>query len=382
MQASTTPRRAPQPQVEIAKAGVDDLDRIVEIENASFALDRLSRRSLRYLLTRAHADTLVARLDGVIAGYATVLYRSATSLARLYSIATDPDWRGHGAGARLIEAAEAAAMGRGAVEMRLEVHPKNDRAIGLYRAHGYTHFDDLPDYYEDHATALRFQKVLHPPDAPRALGVPYYEQTLDFTCGPAALMMAMSALDPDLELDRMLELRLWREATTIFMTTGHGGCGPMGLALAAVHRGFGVEVWIRSPGTLFVDSVRNDDKKEVMRIVQTDMENELAQAGVPIRYMHIGIGDIRDAIDRGAMVLLLISSWRLYEERFPHWVVVTGFGDRHVSIHDPYVDYERNRSVSDSVNLPIPIEEFARMLRYGRADQQAAVIIYPSVKEN
>ena len=145
---------------------------------------------------------------------------------------------------------------------------------------------------------------------------------------------------------------------------------------------FGVEVWIRSPGTLFVDSVRNDDKKEVMRIVQTDMENELAQAGVPIRYMHIGIGDIRDAIDRGAMVLLLISSWRLYEERFPHWVVVTGFGDRHVSIHDPYVDYERNRSVSDSVNLPIPIEEFARMLRYGRADQQAAVIIYPSVKEN
>jgi len=29
------------------------------------------------------------------------------------------------------------------------------------------------------------------------------------------------------------EINLWREATTIFMTSGHGGCHPIGLALAA-----------------------------------------------------------------------------------------------------------------------------------------------------
>jgi hypothetical protein len=51
-------------------------------------------------------------------------------------------------------------------------------------------------------------------------------------------MMAMKALDPAMELNRTLELRLWREATTIFMTSGHGGCGPYGLALSAYRRGF------------------------------------------------------------------------------------------------------------------------------------------------
>ena len=47
------------------------------------------------------------------------------------------------------------------------------------------------------------------------------------------LARKLLTLDPGLTLDRTLELRVWREATTIFMTSGHGGCGPDGLALAA-----------------------------------------------------------------------------------------------------------------------------------------------------
>jgi hypothetical protein len=39
-----------------------------------------------------------------------------------------------------------------------------------------------------------------------------------FTCGPAALMMAMHGLNRDYQPSREEEINLWREATTIFMT--------------------------------------------------------------------------------------------------------------------------------------------------------------------
>ena len=55
---------------------------------------------------------------------------------------------------------------------------------------------------------------------------PYRHQTTDFTCGPACLMMALAWAKPQRKLEPGLEFRLWREATTIFMTAGHGGCGP------------------------------------------------------------------------------------------------------------------------------------------------------------
>ncbi len=110
----------------------------------------------------------------------------------------------------------------------------------------------------------------------------WYEQSLDFTCSPASLMMAMATLDDAIRPERKLELRLWREATTVFMTSGHGGCGPYGLALAAARRGFGAQVYVSDEGVHLGDSVRSEEKKEVMRLVQEDMREELLTLGVEI----------------------------------------------------------------------------------------------------
>ncbi|HEX9448016.1 MAG TPA: peptidase C39 family protein [Dongiaceae bacterium] len=65
----------------------------------------------------------------------------------------------------------------------------------------------------------------------------YYNQSTGFTCGPSSLMMALNDLDPKIKIARPLELQLWHEATTTFMGNGHGGCGALGLALAAKRRG-------------------------------------------------------------------------------------------------------------------------------------------------
>ena len=322
----------------IRDATLDDLDQLVEIENRCFETDRLSRRNFRYMLTKGHAATLVDEREGQVCGYAMVLFSDGTSLARLYSIAVDPDWQGHAIGRVLAEAAEQIAVDEECVSMRLELRPDNVAALQLYHSLGYRQFGYVADYYEDHADAIRLEKSLAPELTTDFATVPHYRQSLEFTCGPAALMMALATLDPELVLNRKLELRIWREATTIYMTSGHGGCGPYGLALAAYHRGFDVEIHVSDPGALFLDSVRSPEKKEVIALVQEDFEEEIAE--LPIRLYHdrVPVARLEEHFAAGAIPLVLISSYRIYHEKFPHWVVVTGFDERFIYVHDPYID--------------------------------------------
>ncbi len=359
----------------IRKATLADLEPLLALESRCFDADRISRRSFRHLLTRANAVTLVDERDGVIAGYATVLFNMGTSLARLYSIAVDAAWRGVGVGAELVAACERAALDGECVSLRLEVRDDNAASLALFRGLGYRRFGHYHDYYEDHMDAVRLEKDLAPHLNTELATVPYYRQTLDFTCGPASLMMAMAALEPRSPLDRAAEIQLWRESTTVFMTAGHGGCGPHGLALAARHRGFEVEVFLSEEGALFIDSVRSQEKKEVMELVQDGFEQETRRLSLPVHYRQLALGEMREAFDAGAIVVVLISSYRIYREKFPHWVVVTGFDERYIYVHDPYVDEEKGKVEGDSINMPILMKDFERMARYGKSGLRAALII-------
>jgi len=359
----------------IRAATVQDIDALVDLENRCFTTDRLSRRSFRHLLTKGHAATLVDEGEGRVAGYVMVLFHAGTSLARLYSIAVDPQRRGGGVGRRLVAAAEAAALEQECVYMRLEVRRDNEPSLALFRSLGYRQFGRYTDYYEDHMEALRFEKSLAPHLRPDLVCVPYYPQTLDFTCGPAALMMAMKTLSPEMELDRQLETRIWRESTTIFMTSGHGGCGPFGLALSAYHRGFDVEVFVNDDSPLFVDSVRSEEKKEVIRLVQQDFLAEIARTGIALHYRQLALEEMKAKFEAGGVPVVLISSYRIYKEKFPHWVVVNGFDERFIYVHDPYIDYDKGKSDTDCINMPILQRDFERMARYGKSGLRAALII-------
>ena len=372
---STSPRES-APAIHIRDAALSDIEALVRLENASFQTDRLSRRQFRYMLTRGRSRTLLADdpQSGLL-GYVLVLFSRGTSVARLYSIAVAPQARGRGVARALVAAAEAAAWEQDRAYMRLEIRRDNPASQALFEGTGYRRFGVLSDYYEDHMEALRYEKTLAPDLKPELQRVPFYEQTLDFTCGPSSLMMAMQALKPDLVLDRTLELRIWREATTIFMTSGHGGCGPFGLALAARRRGFAVELFINDPGVPLVDSVRSPEKKEVMRLVHEDMQDEVRRLGVPVHYKTLGLDRLSECFDSGAVPMVLISSYRIYQEKFPHWVVVTGFDTHFVYVHDPFVDYENGETTLDSINMPIQREEFSRMSRYGRVGLQAVLLI-------
>src|SRR3546814_3185368 len=119
----------------------------------SFDSDRLSRRNFRHLLTRGKAACLVEEEEGRIRGYVMLLFHGGTSLARLYSLAVDPEHRGQGIGEALLKAAEACALERDNAYLRLEVRPDNHAAIRLYEQAGYRVFDQVRS--EEHTSELQ-----------------------------------------------------------------------------------------------------------------------------------------------------------------------------------------------------------------------------------
>ncbi|MBW5413209.1 GNAT family N-acetyltransferase/peptidase C39 family protein [Pseudomonas sp. MAG002Y] len=353
----------------------EDLNALVELEKRCFEYDRLSRRNFQWMLTRANASLTLVEEAGNTLGYALVLFHQNTSLARLYSIAIDPAARGRKLGQHLLEAAEACAIERDCAYMRLEVRPDNIAAIALYERNGYLPFATVDDYYEDHSQALRFEKRIRQPGEGRLRKVPFYRQTTDFTCGPASLLMAMGALEPGRPLERWEELRLWREATTIYMTAGHGGCGPHGLALAARRRGFRVKLQVNTRGPLFLEGVRSEEKRDVMRLVHEDFSRELKQTDIE-RLIRTKL-DIPQIIADGGLPLVLISSFRLIQTKGPHWIAVTGCDEDFIYFHDPDVDHSQHRRELDCQHIPVSHAEFDKLSRFGKSKLRAAVILYP-----
>lgn len=355
-------------------ASAEDLPSLLSLENQCFEHDRLSPRSFQWMISRAHASLIVAQAAGQLMGYALLLFHRGTSLARLYSIAISPAARGQGLGKRLLAEAEHTARSVDCAYMRLEVRPDNQTAIRLYEGVGYRRFAVINDYYQDHADALRYEKRIIEQPSGNARRVPYYQQTTDFTCGPACLLMAMAALQPGRALARREEVQLWREATTVFMTSGHGGCSPQGLALAAWRRGFRVTLQVSVDGPLFLNGVRSENKKAVIRLVHEELCTELQNSGVV--QVHSKKIDIAALLAAGGQPLVLISCFRMTRSKAPHWVMVTGCDEDFVYLHDPDIDHSRHRHALDCQHIPVSHQEFQRMSLFGGNKLRAAVVLY------
>ena len=361
----------------IRNAQLTDIDALVALETACFETDRLSRRSFKHWLAADHRALLVADVEKNVAGYILIIYHPGTRLARIYSIAVSPQYRGLGLAKQLMAAGEQAANEEGRLYLRLEVSVDNTPAIKLYETQGYQKFGIYRDYYQDHKDALRYQKrIRRYRDTLQHRSVHWLRQTTPFTCGPAALMMAMHGINRAYQPSQEEEINLWREATTIFMTSGHGGCHPIGLALAAKRRQFSVEVWINQTTTLFIDGVRNEEKKQIVELVDTCFKRQAAEQGITLHFANITQNELIAAFKVGAIPVILISTFLLDRKKAPHWVVMSGFDDDCLYMHNPDPDDGRQSEI-DCQFIPIAREDFDRRSCFGKNRLRTAVIIWP-----
>ncbi|MFY9697283.1 MAG: peptidase C39 family protein [Rhodoplanes sp.] len=360
-------------------ASLADLEPVLVLESKVFASDRMSRRSVRRFLVSPHAVVLVAEVEGRICGAAVVLVRCTSDVARLYSIAVDPDCAGRGVGCALLAAAEDAACARDCLYLRLEVHENNARAIALYRKTGYREFGRLHEYYQDRGHALRFEKRLSPQLASLARAPPYFHQTTEFTCGPACLLMALAWGDRAFTPSPATEFRLWREATTIFMSNGLGGCEPFGMAVALKRRGLSSEIFVSRPGPYFLDTVRSAEKRRVMRIAQEDFVAEAKALGLPVHLTNADESVAMPALDAGAAAIVLVSGYHMTPKGQPHWVFVFGREDRFVLVHDPAATRDELGRALAPETYAVPWGAFMRMTRCGRDHLGATILIRKGV---
>jgi ribosomal-protein-alanine acetyltransferase len=361
--------------ITVNSASLANLDALLALEQTCFSSDRLSSRSFRRFLTHQQAVFLIACDGEQLVGYCLILFHRGTRLARLYSIAVAPDYRGAGIAKSLMRQGELKAQQHGAFYYRLEVNTQNHAAIRLYLELGFKEFALIKDYYQDHSDALRMQKRIrhYPRDSVHSI-IPWLQQSTQFTCGPASLMMAFSALTPNYQVSLAEELELWREATTIFMTSGHGGCHPLGLALAASARGFNAEVWINTTEPLFVEGVRSEQKKQIISTVHQHFVQQASDRGLTIHYDNILASQLKQACDKGAIAIVLISTYRMDRKKAPHWVVVSGYDDQCFYLHDPYPN-EKEQDLIDCQYMPIAEADFERMSVFGANRMRTALIL-------
>lgn len=368
--------------IQLVPATRSHLEALLQIEQRSFVTNLISRRSFQRFIEQGIGDFTVALYEQQVVGYALVLYRRATELARLYSHAVHPDYRGQGIGKLLLQHAEANANARHCLMMRLEVKTDNHTGIQFYHQVGYVDLEIRPEYYDDESDALVLQKLLpryvaneNALAAPKM--VPYLTQTTDFTCGPASLLMAMAHFDIPSTDPQHEELEIWREATTIFMTSGHGGCGPHGLARAAHKRGLGAEVYVSEAGPLLMDSVRSAEKKAIMERIQHADIAALERAKVPIHVGDYSLAQLHHDLQHGKLVLALISTYVFDESKAPHWVLICAADEHYIYINDPDQDTLPWQSPAGRQYLPIPLATFRRAFGYGKRKQRAVVVLSP-----
>lgn len=155
-------------------------------------------------------------------------------------------------------------------------------------------------------------------------------QTTNFTCGPAALMTALQVVCPDYQPAAVDEFLIWREANTVFMGQGHPGCGPYGLALAAVRRGAQVTLWLSHPQDLFAVTVLDPYQRQVMHMTEQQDLIAARRAGVIVVEKSFLVDEAVSQTDCAALLLVKESGGDDY-----HWITLVPGDQGAWMIFDP-----------------------------------------------
>jgi [ribosomal protein S18]-alanine N-acetyltransferase len=139
-----------------------DLDRILEIEAASFGADAYDRNLFAEYTRKCGGLFLVAERGTKVCAYSIAAISPGRTANRteLVSVAVDPAWLGKGAASALMDSTLRRLRRRGVARLRLMVNVMNVRALGFYKKYGFRKIRRVARYYEDGADGISMAKDL------------------------------------------------------------------------------------------------------------------------------------------------------------------------------------------------------------------------------
>ena len=165
------------------------------------------------------------------------------------------------------------------------------------------------------------------------LKVQFYPQRTKFTCDPACLMMALKYFNPKIKLSTDLEFQIWRESYGI----GILGCMPQGLAYSALIRGLTVVLICRKDSVSKISrKIATGENFDITVKTSQELLRKSKKLGMKIIDKKPLLSDVRDAIDKGGIPLIMINMKRIHGIDSPHWVTITGYDNGLFFINDPY----------------------------------------------
>jgi ribosomal protein S18 acetylase RimI-like enzyme len=136
--------------LQIETASVALLDALYEVEKQCFKAEAFSKQQIRYLLLDYNAFSLVAKVDGQVAGFVIgrLDWVQNQPVGHIMTLDVLPCYRRVGVAERLMVKLEELFRLGGALECRLEVRVDNVAALNLYFKLGYCMVGVLENYYE------------------------------------------------------------------------------------------------------------------------------------------------------------------------------------------------------------------------------------------
>jgi [ribosomal protein S18]-alanine N-acetyltransferase len=145
----------------VRQCGAGDLDRILEIERASFGREAYDRNLFSDYMRRCAGLFLVAESQAAVLGYLIACVRPGSG-AEIVSIAVDPAARERRAATALMAGAVRRLRSRGVARIHLVVKITNEPARAFYNKCGFHKLRRMPRYYEDGADGLLLWRTVSP----------------------------------------------------------------------------------------------------------------------------------------------------------------------------------------------------------------------------
>ncbi len=134
---------------------ISDIDAVMALETEAFTTDRLSRRSVLYMLKNPQAAVWVMEQECGVMAYAILLQHRLSKFARLYSLALALSCQGKGFADVLMDHLEHHCSKPG---VKLEVRQDNTRAQAFYYRRGYETIGCREAFYSDGMAAMLMRK--------------------------------------------------------------------------------------------------------------------------------------------------------------------------------------------------------------------------------